>query len=143
MTDIGGQLYKVTDNVVITYRTELSAIKSTLYVLNRAIIFSTDYSGYNLKIVRTSSKAGGTVGEINSYSGILNGVQFVGYDVLIRDTLTITIELENATTGQLETPDCAIELRPVSSSDDGKIEIRNGGSFVTANTTYYISANIS
>lgn len=143
LTDIGGQLYKVTDNVVITYRTELSAIKSTLYVLNRAIIFSTNYSSYNLKIVRTSSKAGGTVGEINSYPGILNGVRFVGYDVLIRDTLTITIELENATTGQLETPDCAIELRPVSSSDDGKIEIRNGESFVTANTTYYISANIS
>lgn len=135
--------YEVVDNVEITYETTFSATKSTICVMRDAIVYRPTYGGYDLAVVRTASKAGGTLGNISSYSGTLNSERFTGYDVLIKDTIAITLKALNDVTGGFETPDCTIVLKPSQTSDDGKIEIKNGQSFTPTTTTYFLSANIT
>lgn len=151
LEDVGGNLLKVTDNVVLDYETTLEPTECILYVFNGDISYSWNkYAGYNLTVTRISSKAGGELGEITGYSGQLTETvdgeyvtrKFTGYNVLVQDEISIKIEMRNPDTGLYEFVETTITATPRLSSVS-TIQFANGQSFKTATSFgYSISATI-
>lgn len=141
LKDVGGHLYEVTDNILASYETQLAQTTCTLYIFNGAISYNWNkYMGYNLYVNRIASKSGGTLGPITAYSGILNGVRYVGYDVFVGDTIQFTIEMLDVDTGLPVIVETTVTATPESGSS---IEFNNGETFKTKTIRYDISATIS
>lgn len=141
LKDVGGHLYEVTDNILASYETQLAQTTCTLYIFNGAISYNWNkYMGYNLYVNRIASKSGGTLGPITAYSGVLNGVRYVGYDVFVDDTIQFTIEMLDVDTGLPVIVETTVTATPQSGSS---IDFNNGDTFKTKTIRYDISATIS
>lgn len=142
---------KVVSDIIANYETILAPTKSTLYVFSDGISFdSSKYMSYIMTVTRISSKAGGELGTIASYSGTMtvmeDGVyvtkRYTGYDVLVGDTISIDIKMKDSYTEEIVSVDTTITASPPDPTYGDSVEFANGSSFITNTTRYYISATI-